>query len=432
MPPAAALTFFCDSCGQPLLLEGEPSPGLRVACPSCQATVDVPLPAGEEPLELSWFAMVRGSQVGPMPQGPLEQLIRAGEVTGKSFVWCEGMAEWRRAETLPQLAQPLAATRPPRPASTADLSQLFSDLDLTVSRPMDARAVEQMLSGSRAPKAALPEPVTVPARSATRSTPTVRTAARRSRRADGDDDEDLEASGLARRSPAWKVVFAVLLILAIPVAGLYALSSMQVLPLEVPRVDPSTGASVKEPVFSARGVRGLKDLLLGKTAPSAPATPREVRAPAPRPAPAPAAPQASKPEPPASPELKKLYGDTRKADVGPTIVPSLAHATAAPAASGGGPNQQVLAKVVAQSGPAFQSCIEQQLRRTPNFRGGKVNLVATVGPSGTVKQARLDRKELDLSDLGSCLKSRAKRLVFPSFEGEDVEVEIPLVLTAAL
>ena len=117
--------------------------------------------------------------------------------------------------------------------------------------------------------------------------------------------------------------------------------------------------------------------------------------------------------------------------MGPTVVPTLAHATAA-SASGSGPNQQALAKVVAQSGPAFQSCIEQQLKRTPNFRGGKVNLVATVGASGTVKQARLDRKEIDVSDLGSCLKSRARRLVFPSFEGEDVEVEIPLVLTAAL
>src|SRR5262249_23912158 len=146
-------------------------------------------------------------------------------------------------------------------------------------------------------------------------------------------------------------------------------------------------------------------------------------------APGPVAPAAVRPEPPASPELKKLYGDTRKADVGPTAVPTL---SAPAAAVGGGPNQQALAKVVAQSGPAFQSCIEQQLKRTPNFRGGKVNLVATVGASGTVKQARLDRKEIDVSDLGSCLKSRARRLVFPSFEGEDVEVEIPLVLTAAL
>ncbi len=428
--PLAALTFFCDSCGQPLLLEGEPSPGLRVACPSCQATVDVPMPAGHVPAEVSWFAMVRGSQVGPMPQGPLEQLIRAGEVTGKSFVWCEGMAEWRRAETLPELAHPLAATRPPKPASTADLSQLFSDLDLTVSRPMDARAVEQMLSGSRAPKAALPES-SQPA-AATRGTPTRGTAVRQARRAEQDDD-DLEASGLSRRNPLWKAAVAAALVLGVPLVGLYALSSLNVVPLEVPRVDPATGASVREPVFSARGVRGLKDLLLGNTpAPPAPAPApsREARAAPSRPAPAAPA-VAPKPEPPASPELRKLYGDTRKADVGPTAVSTLASASA-PAAAGAGPNQQALARVVAQSGPAFQQCIEQQLKRTPNFRGGKVNLVATVGASGTVKQARLDRKEIDVSDLGSCLKSRARRLVFPSFEGEDVEVEIPLVLTAAL
>ena len=357
-----------------------------------------------------------------MAQAPLEQLIRAGEVTAKTFVWCEGMAEWRRAETLPVLAAALAATRPPKPANTADLSQLFSDLDLTVSRPMDARAVEQMLSGARAPKAALPGPADAPVASPG--------ASRRTSRA---VEDDLEASGLARRNPAWKVAAVVLLVVAIPAAGLYALSSLQVLPLEVPRVDPATGASVKEPVFSAKGVRGLKDLLLGKSPAPAPVAPppREPRAPAPRAAASPAPAVAPKPEPPASPELRKLYGDTRKADVGPTAVPTLAHASV-PAAAGGGPNQQALAKVVAQSGPAFQACIEQQLKRAPNFRGGKVNLVATVGASGTVKQARLDRKEIDVSDLGSCLKSRARRLVFPTFEGEDVEVEIPLVLTAAL
>lgn len=385
----------------------------------------MPHPAGDEPLELSWFAMVRGSQVGPMAQDPLEQLIRAGEVTGKTFVWCEGMAEWRRAETLPQLADSLAATRPPRPATTADLSQLFSDLDLTVSRPMDARAVEQMLSGTRAPRTALPEPAPAPVRNASSRPGPARTRRR------VDDDDDFEASGLARRNPFWKIALVVVLVIAVPVAGLYALSSLRVLPLEVAQVDPATGAPVKEPVFSAKRVRGLKDLLLGNT-PPAPPPQREVRAPA-RPPPSPPAPSPAppaKPDPPPSPELKKLYGDTRKADVGPTAPPTLA--SAASPAPGAGPNAQAVAKVVAQSGPAFQGCIEQQLRRTPNFRGGKVNLVATVGASGTVKQARLDRKEIDVSDLGSCLKSRARRLVFPSFEGDDVEVEIPLVLTAAL
>jgi hypothetical protein len=365
-----------------------------------------------------------------MAQDPLRQLIRAGEVSSKTFVWCEGMAEWRRAETLPQLAEALAATRPPRPANTADLSQLFSDLDLTVSRPMDARAVEQMLSGNRAPKPALPGPS--PVASGRPSGGSVLNARGRARRR--AEDDDFEASGVVRRNPAWKVALAVLLVLALPVGGLYALSSLQVLPLEVPQVDPATGASVKQPVFSARGVRGLKDLLLGKAQPPpAPPAPREARAPAPRPPPGSSPPPAAppRPEPPASPELRKLYADARKPDVGPGAVPTLAHA-GTPAAAGGGPNSQALAKVVAQSGPAFQACIEQQLKRTPNFRGGKVNLVATVGASGIVKQARLDRKEIDLSDLGNCLKSRARRLVFPTFEGEDVEVEIPLVLTAVL
>jgi hypothetical protein len=226
----------------------------------------------------------------------------------------------------------------------------------------------------------------------------------------------------------------VLLVLALPVAGLYALSTLRVLPLEVSRVDEATGHRVQEPVFSAKGVRGLKDLLLGNQAEKAPApapepSPRS-RAPTPA-APARPTPPAAPPEPRASPELKALYGDTRRQDVGPPVVPSESR-VAEPAGASGGPSAQALSRVVAQSGPAFQFCIEQQLKKTPNFRGGKVNLMATVGPSGVVKQARLDRKEIDLSDLGGCLKSRAKRLVFPPFTGDDVEVQIPLVLTATL
>src|SRR5262249_22956903 len=156
-PDTADLTFFCDRCGQALLLEGPASAGLRVACPTCRATVPVPFHAAAQGVAASsWFAMVRGAQVGPMAQGPLEQLIRVGEVTAKSFVWCEGMAEWRRAEVLPDLIPLLRAVHtPPKPANTADLSQLFSDLDLAVSRPMDSRAVEQMLAGTLRPKTAL-------------------------------------------------------------------------------------------------------------------------------------------------------------------------------------------------------------------------------------------------------------------------------------
>jgi hypothetical protein len=371
----------------------------------------------------SWFAMVRGAQVGPMAQGPLEQLIRVGEVTAKSFVWCEGMAEWRRAEVLPDLMPLLRATQAPRPANTADLSQLFSDLDLAVSRPMDSRAVEQMLAGTRRPRT--PSIAT---------TTQIRLAERGRTRVDVDDPDDAELdTGFIRRNRFRKVALALLLALAIPTAGLYALSTLQVLPLEVPAVDESTGAQVKEPVFSTRGVRGLKNLLLGKTNPAA-APP----APAAKPKPGPVTKPASPPPPEtkvadarASPELKALYSDPKKQDVGPGPAPSPSRSMPA-AAAGSGPSQQALSKVVSQGSPAFQFCIEQQLKKTPKFRGGKVNLLATVGPSGVVKQARLDRKEIDLSDLGDCLKSKARRLVFPAFQGEDVEVQIPLVLTATL
>jgi hypothetical protein len=376
--------------------------------------VDVPVPAEEGPAEPSWFAMVRGSQVGPMGLGPLEALIRAGEVTAKTFLWCEGMAEWRRAEGLPDLASLLAATRPPKPASTADLSQLFSDLDLTVSRPMEASAVEQMLAGKRRPQ------------------PVLR-GSKTGRHQQHWEDDPAEDPRRFRRNPPWEVASAVLLAVAFPVAGLYALSTLRVVPLEVSRVDEATGARVQEPVFSAKGARGLKDLLLGRTS-AAPAPAREPtrnpahRSEAPRPEVASAKP-ASPPEPKPSAELKALYREGTKQDIGP---PKLPAARAPTSPTGSGPDSSALSRVVAQSSPAFQFCIEQQLKKNPRFRGGKITLLATIGPSGVVKQARVDRKDIDGSDLGDCLKSRARRLVFPAFTGDDVEVQIPLVLTTTL
>ncbi len=135
---------------------------------------------------------------------------------------------------------------------------------------------------------------------------------------------------------------------------------------------------------------------------------------------------ASPPEQKPSAELKALYREGTKQDIGPPKLP------AAHAPTGSGPDSPALSRVVAQSRPAFQFCIEQQLKKNPRFRGGKITLLATIGPSGVVKQARVDRKDVDSSDLGDCLKSRARRLVFPAFTGDDVEVQIPLVLTTTL
>ncbi len=49
-----------------------------------------------------------------------------------------------------------------------------------------------------------------------------------------------------------------------------------------------------------------------------------------------------------------------------------------------------------------------------------------------VKKVSFDREDINGSPMGNCIKSRARRMVFPAFEGEDVEVEIPLVLSKSM
>jgi len=97
-----------------------------------------------------------------------------------------------------------------------------------------------------------------------------------------------------------------------------------------------------------------------------------------------------------------------------------------------GLGEKDVARVVAQSQPAFQFCIEQELRKNPAFRGGKVFVTATVGSSGVVKAVEISRRDIELSGLGACLKSKAKRMVFPPFHGGETEVQVPLILTTNL
>jgi hypothetical protein len=39
---------------------------------------------------------------------------------------------------------------------------------------------------------------------------------------------------------------------------------------------------------------------------------------------------------------------------------------------------------------------------------------------------------VDRTDLGACLAAAARRMVFPAFEGESIDVSMPLSLSAVL
>ncbi len=311
----------------------------------------------------------------------------------------------------------------------APLGELFSDLDLPQSEQGGGGELGMdMLAGSSQedPLAALgkePEKQRKPAE---------------------NTQYFVKKAGMHRRNPPWKIALFVILLLGLPVGVLYALTEMQVVPLRVTRVD-AKGQVVQEPVsvFSPEGISELRDLMLGRTKPPPPApkpAPKaevktEAKAEAKPPPTEEAAKPAETPQDPAAPPpqgedqkaVAALYGEGEKKDVGPEVRENT-EVAAPDSAAQSGPPREALDRVVKQSQTAFKSCIDQALRKNPKLRDGKLLLTATVGSSGTVKKVSFDREDINGSVMGNCIKARARRMVFPSFEGEDVEVEIPLVL----
>jgi len=70
-----------------------------------------PLPANPA----VWFAMLQGKQTGPLTRAELEARADEGEVGPRTYIWCEGMESWQRAQEVLELAEMF----PPLPASPA-------------------------------------------------------------------------------------------------------------------------------------------------------------------------------------------------------------------------------------------------------------------------------------------------------------------------
>ena len=53
-----------------------------------------------------WFLLVDGERRGPMALDELRDRVLAGTLTPDSWVWADGMPEWRRAGRVPALVPP--------------------------------------------------------------------------------------------------------------------------------------------------------------------------------------------------------------------------------------------------------------------------------------------------------------------------------------
>jgi hypothetical protein len=97
----------------------------------------------------------------------------------------------------------------------------------------------------------------------------------------------------------------------------------------------------------------------------------------------------------------------------------------------GGLEAAAVERTVAANRKAFDACVSRALRLNPTLRvARRATLVVTVQPAGSVTSAFIAEEEVDRTDLGACLSDAARRMVFPAFDGEAMDVSLPLSLSA--
>lgn len=66
-------------------------------------------PSAGEPM---WYYGQQGSQLGPVPQSTLQQMLASGQLSPESQVWTQGMGDWVRARQVSQFANAGASSNP--------------------------------------------------------------------------------------------------------------------------------------------------------------------------------------------------------------------------------------------------------------------------------------------------------------------------------
>ncbi|MFO0594806.1 MAG: GYF domain-containing protein [Myxococcaceae bacterium] len=441
-----------------------------------------------------WFAMVRGKQEGPWDANALSQKAAAGEITLRTYLWKSGMGDWKRAADLPELSAVFAGTpqrppseasmtvRPPPPPRTATKQQHAVQRDVALANELPApgltnRPTAQSGAGAVVAKSSTQAPLNdlfgdvsglndLPKdrskESPVAESPSAESPQPESNSAPVDPFAALSAgdgkeapppgeatrffiaqAGVNKRNPPWKIALAIMAFIGGPIALLYILNTFEIVKLPTVTTTNDKGEEVQESFFSAGGVGGLKDLLTGdakkrKEEAERQRLEKEKLAKAklvaantgPKKDPKDDEPEVVKPKE-QDPSLVDFYGKDDRRQVGPKVRKDPGEEGNSGAVNTSGLSQEAIAKVVADKGKAFQTCIDNALRRQPNLAVGKLEVVLQVGPSGAVKSASLNPKKHEMTEWGQCMMSTGKRIVFPSSDSE-TEVQLPFTVGVAV
>ncbi len=443
----------------------------------------------------AWYAMIAGKQQGPFDVLTLQRKVGGGEVTLRTYLWKPGMGDWKRASDVPEVSPIFAGVsvgatatgQTQLPVSEQPSSKRVPAVarDVALANEVPSPEVTRPHVESKSAAApgvqngAAPAPIAEPAPAAkntsaplndlfndmgssTSGLPPV-TDHPATPLSDGSPPVDpfaqiggpvkageapppgeatkffIAKAGVNKRNPPWKIALFVVTGIGLPVALAWLATTLNIVQLPLVTHTNDDGTTTQESFFSPNGIAGLKDALTGEAARKKSLAEQKERdrlaaiANVRRPPPTAKDPkepdEVVKPPKAQDPNLAALYANT---DV-PVVKPKIRKDpdSAAANVNAAGLSNDAAMKVINDKQKAFGQCVDTALHRNPKLAVGNILIVLTVGASGAVKSASVEPKKHEGADWAQCMVAAAKRITFPSSDGE-TQLEVPFKVGVAL
>jgi len=163
----------CDKCNKRYSIADDKVRGksVKIRCKQCQNLISVqgpsaapeglqlgtsPAPAAASPSpweeertrampamdnSAQWFAMVKGKQLGPFDPKGLEARVKTGELTLRTYLWKQGMGDWKRASDVPEVSSVFAGVSVGATATSSSASATLSQPPVSKRVPAVQRDV---------------------------------------------------------------------------------------------------------------------------------------------------------------------------------------------------------------------------------------------------------------------------------------------------
>lgn len=123
--------------------------------------------------------------------------------------------------------------------------------------------------------------------------------------------------------------------------------------------------------------------------------------------------------------MRRSIGESIGLELPDVALPSVGQG---PAAETGKLSASIVVNVVAQNKRAVSVCYDRSLK-SGDTMDGRLEVSATVEPSGTVSHARVAKGQFSETPLATCIVENVRRWRFPPFAGAPAQIVVPFMLS---